>query len=152
MNWNFRFSLVYFPSNKIKAEDPIEFQLFFSTFFLLGNKFHKRKQNYFLLSNCRSFRCLQFPQTNQPSVNQDAVRRTKTISKRKLVRHSTTNVSNNVFHVFSEERCEPSFFWQRIRKQRQLRFCPELTQWENFATYEIGNGESSRFNELRFDE
>ncbi|CAF2610168.1 unnamed protein product [Rotaria sp. Silwood2] len=37
-----------------------------------------------------------------------------------------------------EERCEPSIPWQRDRKSN--RFCPDINEWHELDTYEIGNG------------
>ncbi|CAF3895793.1 unnamed protein product, partial [Rotaria sp. Silwood1] len=37
-----------------------------------------------------------------------------------------------------EERCEPSIPWQRDRKSN--RFCPDINEWRELDTYEIGDG------------
>ncbi|CAF1153147.1 unnamed protein product [Rotaria sordida] len=37
-----------------------------------------------------------------------------------------------------EERCEPSIPWQRDRKSN--RFCPDINEWHELDTYEIGDG------------
>ncbi len=37
-----------------------------------------------------------------------------------------------------EERCEPSIPWQRNRNSK--RFCPDINDWMELDTYEIGDG------------
>jgi len=37
-----------------------------------------------------------------------------------------------------EERCEPSIPWQRNTKSN--RFCPDINDWHELDTYEIGDG------------
>ncbi|CAF1330381.1 unnamed protein product [Adineta steineri] len=49
-----------------------------------------------------------------------------------------------------EERCEPSV--NKLTGSRYLknvRYCPELSNWEDFATYEIGDGGILNLDDLR---
>ena len=39
--------------------------------------------------------------------------------------------------------------WNRNRVNNPDRYCPELSQWETFATYEIGDGAIDSLNDLR---
>ena len=43
-----------------------------------------------------------------------------------------------VFNINIEERCEPSIPWQRNRKSN--RYCPDINEWQELDTYEIGEG------------
>ncbi len=47
-------------------------------------------------------------------------------------------IKNPCFKINIEERCEPSIPWQRNRKSN--RFCPDINDWQELDTYEIGEG------------
>ena len=88
----------------------------------------------------RTISSVTFSPSNDFSSNVDQVRGAETWSKRGLVSfsHRSNLSSDAALESYSEERCEPSN--PIYRNQGTQRNCPDLSTWDAFVNYEIGDG------------